>query len=76
MSEKSFVSQMSSSKSKTIKKFQTPQPNPVHEKFSKLLLSFDKSLADWKSCSLSGNSIITDDILSKKKAEFSSGKFT
>ena len=76
MSEKSFVNQVSSSNSKKIKKLRKPQTNPVQEKFSNLLLSFDKSLTEWKNSSISGNTIIRDDILSKKKAEFSSGKFT
>ena len=70
MSEKSI---MNSSNSKKSKKAQKTQPNPIIEKFYKLLVSFDKILTDWKNCSLSGNPVITEDILSRKKDQFSTG---
>ena len=50
------------------------QPNPIDEKFSKVLTSFDKSLSGWKSCSLSGKIVITKCILPKKKEIFNKGK--
>ena len=74
MSEKMFLNETNSSNSKKkTKKSQKSQANPINEKFSKLLVSFEKILTDWKSCALSGNSIITDEILTKKKDQFSSG---
>ena len=74
MSEKLFLNETNSSNSKKkTKKSQKAQPNPIHEKFSKLLVAFEKVLTDWKSCALSGNSVITDKILTKKKDQFSSG---
>ena len=50
------------------------QPNPIDEKFSKVLISFDKSLSGWKSCALSGKVVITKSILPKKKEILNKGK--
>lgn len=72
MSEKSIVSPKISSNDKKAKKQQKQQTNPVGEKFMKLLTMFDKSLSNWKNCSLIGNTLLTQDILSKKKEILSS----
>ena len=63
-----------SSTSKRSKNSVALQPNPIDEKFSKVLTSFDKSLSGWKSCSLSGKTVITKSILPKKKEIFNKGK--
>ena len=76
MSEKSIVSPKISSNDKKAKKQQKQQTNAVGEKFMKLLTMFDKSLSNWKNCSLIGNTLLTQDILSKKKEILSSGKFS
>ena len=75
MAEKSNISQLNTSTSRKTKKVEKAQSNAIREKFLKLLTSFDKSLSNWKHCSLRGNSIITEDILSKKKDIFTRGKF-
>ena len=63
-----------SSTSKRSKNSLALQPNPIDEKFSKVLTSFDKSLSGWKSCSLSGKIVITKCILPKKKEILNKGK--
>ena len=64
-----------SSTSKRSKNSAALQPNPIDEKFFKVLTSFDKSLSGWKSCSISGKIVITKSILPKKKEILNKGKY-
>lgn len=57
---------------KKSKKHQKQSTDPIDDKYHKLLLLFEKILTDWKKCSVSGNSIINEEILAKKKEQFSS----
>ena len=72
MSEKANVSLKNVSCTKKSKKLQKQSTDPINEKYHKLLLLFEKVLIDWKKCSVSGSSIINE-ILAKKKEQFSSG---
>ena len=63
-----------SSTSKRSKNSVALQPNPIDEKFSKVLSSFEKSLSGWKTCSLSGSKVITKCILPQKKETLNQGK--
>jgi len=72
MSEKLNSSQKNVSSTKKTKRSQKQTIDPMSEKFDNLLKLCDKLLTDWKKCSVSGNKIINEEILAKKKEQFSS----
>jgi len=72
MSEKLNSSQKNVSSTKKTKRSQKQTIDPISEKFDNLMKLCDKVLTDWKKCSLSGNKIINEEILAKKKEQFCS----
>jgi len=72
MSEKLNSSQKNVSSTKKTKRSQKQTIDPMSEKFDNLLKLCDKLLTDWKKCSVSGNKIINEEILAKKKEQFCS----